>query len=85
MKKLVTGRFLAQNKVQACPFKKSSFVIYYIGLLNNSVGERFVERVAALQEQLVHQEGDCVHGEGSRKRTTFAIVFCRILRSSAKE
>jgi hypothetical protein len=53
--------------------------------LNSLVGEWFVERVAALQEQLVHQEGDGVHGEGSGKRTTFAIVFYRILRGSVKE
>ncbi len=36
-------------------------------LLNTLVGERFVEGVAALQEQLVDQKGDGVHGEGSGK------------------
>ncbi len=73
--------------MRACPFKSRH--LSYISdtyLLNTLVGERFVEGVvAALQEQLVHQEGDGVHGEGSGKRTTFAIVFYRILRSSAKE
>ncbi len=36
--------------------------------MNSLVGEWFVERVvAALQEQLIHQKGDGVHGEGSGK------------------